>query len=155
MQRSPLLLAMPLALVLFTACGRDAPDEPSESPAAPAVNSDVYIVRGEVAALPASGDTTYGFQVRHEAIDDFRAADGTVLGMDAMTMQFPVYDPRLLEGVAVGDKVELTYEVNWHGEPIQRVSALRKLPSDTVLEFRKAEPPGPPPGPPGSPGVRP
>jgi hypothetical protein len=101
-------------------------------------------VRGEVTALPAADDPTRGFYVRHEAIDDFKAPDGSVLGMDAMTMQFPLDDPALLEGVEVGDKVELLYEVAWHGAPSQRITRLRKLPADTELKFRDARPPSNP-----------
>jgi Cu/Ag efflux protein CusF len=97
-------------------------------------------VRGEVVGLPDPASPTVGFYVRHEAIDDFKAADGTIAGMDAMTMQFPLTDPSLLQGVNAGDKVELTYRVDWHGDPMQDVTVLRKLPPDTELVFREAEP---------------
>jgi len=131
--------------VLLALCAGCSGEEPAPVAAAPAAapdaTADVYIVRGEVATLPPPERPTRGFYVHHEAIDDFRGSDGTIVGMDAMTMLFPLDDPALLEGLAVGDKVELTYEVNWHGEPMQRVTALRRLPADTELVFRNAHPP--------------
>jgi hypothetical protein len=129
--------------VLYPGCGRDDPATDSAQPAT-ATEPDRYTVRGEVTALPAADDPTRGFYVRHEAIDDFKAPDGSVLGMDAMTMQFPLDDPALLNGVAVGDRVELIYEVSWQGAPTQRVTGVRKLPPDTKLEFRDARPPSDP-----------
>jgi len=129
-------------LAICAGCSGEQPAPVATAPAAaPAVSADVYIVRGEVATLPAPERPTRGFYVHHEAIDNFRGSHGTIIGMDAMTMLFPLDDPALLEGLAVGDKVELTYEVNWHGEPMQRVTALRRLPADTELVFRNARPP--------------
>jgi len=139
----PALLVMGVLLVSLPGCGGDDSATDAAQPAA-AAEPDHYTVRGEVTALPAADDPTRGFYVRHEAIDDFKAPDGSVLGMDAMTMQFPLDDPTLLDGVAVGDKVELTYEINWHCAPTQRVTRLRKLPPETELEFRDARPPSSP-----------
>jgi Cu/Ag efflux protein CusF len=133
--KRPCLSAV-LLLSCALSCGGEAPaDATSQS-----TTASVYVVRGEVVGLPDPAYPTVGFYVRHEAIDDFRAADGTIAGMNAMTMQFPLTDPSLLQGVNVGDKVELTYLVDWHGEPMQDVTALRKLAPDTELEFRDADP---------------
>jgi len=125
-----------LLLACALSCGGDAPTEAAPQSA----TANVYVVRGEVVGLPDPAHPTVGFYVRHEAIDDFKGAEGTIVGMDAMTMQFPPADPSLLEGVAVGDKVELTYRVDWHGDPMQIFTELRKLPPETELEFRSAEP---------------
>jgi hypothetical protein len=93
-----------------------------------------------VVRLPDSADSGVGFYVRHEAIDDFKDTEGAVVGMDAMTMQFPLSDPSLLEGLAVGDKVELTYLVDWQGDPMQDVGAVTRLSPEVELEFREARP---------------
>jgi Cu/Ag efflux protein CusF len=132
------LILPAFATVLCLGCG---PEGLEADPATPAAAPDVYVVRGEVVSLPGRDDPTRGFYVRHEAIDDFKGGDGAVLGMDAMTMRFPVDDPAVLEGIEVGDKVELTYEVNWHGEPMQRATRVLELPADTELVYRKARPP--------------
>lgn len=137
-------IAAGLVLLLCACSGNGSAPEPAagETTAAPeAPPADVYIVRGEVERLPGADDPARGFYVHHEAIDDFKASDGTVLGMDAMVMQFPLRDASLLEGIAVGDKVELTYEVNWHATPQQNVSSIAKLPAETELVYRAAQPP--------------
>lgn len=131
----PARIALPLLLLLFAACGGTAPGDGASSAGD---SAEIYVVRGEVVGLPDPRQPAVGFYVRHEAIDGYKDADGTVVGMDAMTMQFPLSDPSLLEGVAIGDKVELTYVVDWHGDPLQNVSALSKLPADVELEFREA-----------------
>ena len=132
-------------LILATALlgcsgGSEPPPKSAAAAAEPARTPDVYLVRGEVVALPGENQAG-GFRVRHEAIDDFKAADGSVAGMDSMTMRFPVSDPALLDGLAVGDKVELRYEVDWGGDPMQQVTAVRRLPADTELVFRDADVP--------------
>jgi hypothetical protein len=136
---------LPIVLALIAiACGggaADDPGDPGSAATAPGAQADRYAVRGEVVSLPASPDSGTGFYVRHEAIDDFKDADGNVVGMDAMTMQFPLSDPSLLEGVAVGDKVELVYLVDWHGGTMQDVGAVTLLSPDVELEFREARPP--------------
>jgi hypothetical protein len=128
------------AALLGCSAGPEPPSGDAPEAAAPATAPDLYLVRGEVVSLPGEGQAG-GFRVRHEAIDDFKAADGTVIGMDSMTMRFPVADPALLDGLAVGDKVELRYEVDWDGDPMQQVTAIRRLPAETALVFRDALPP--------------
>lgn len=95
-----------------------------------------YTVRGEVVKLPAPG-VPRALAVRHEAIDDFADASGAVVGMSSMVMTFDVAPAVSLDGVGVGDKVELQLAVGW-SPPALRVDALRRLPAETALEFRKA-----------------
>jgi Cu/Ag efflux protein CusF len=125
-------LSLVLATLPGVGCGRETA-QPESAPPTAAI--DVYVVRGEVVELPDMDSAAGGFYVRHEAIEEFKAADGTVVGMDAMTMRFPLRDPALLDGISVGDKVELTYEVNWHGQPMQQATRVVKLPADTELNF--------------------
>lgn len=95
-----------------------------------------YTVRGEVVKLPVAGPAR-ALAVRHEAIDDFADASGAVVGMSSMVMTFDVAPAVSLDGVAVGDKIELQLAVGW-SPPALRVDALRRLPAETALEFRRA-----------------
>lgn len=99
-----------------------------------------YQVRGEVTRLAAEQGALY---IRHEAIDDFVGIDGEVVGMSAMTMPFPLAEGVGVDGVAAGDKVRFTLEVEWSAEELPyRITRVERLPEDTELEFRKAEPGG-------------
>jgi len=117
------------ALLLAGAACRD----PSPAPAPGAV--DRYRIRGEIARLPARpGDE---LSVRHEAIPGFRDRTGAVVGMDAMVMGFGVGKELPLAGLAVGDKVQLTFAVDW-SRPALTVERLERLPADTPLQFGRA-----------------
>jgi hypothetical protein len=94
------------------------------------------MVRGEVVELPAAGGSD--LVVHHEAIDDLVGVDGTVWGMDAMVMPFALDAGVDLEGVGVGDKVELTLQMDWLADQPHRILALRRLPPETQLVFRRA-----------------
>ncbi|HYE03565.1 MAG TPA: copper-binding protein [Phycisphaerales bacterium] len=97
-------------------------------------------MRGIVTELPDPA-TRKGFRVRHEAIDTFKNARGETVGMGAMTMHFPLAPGVALEGVEVGDVVELTFEV-WSRPRIRyHVTRVVRLPKETKLEFREARPP--------------
>lgn len=102
----------------------------------------VYTVRGRIVDLPDPTRPASGLQVLHEAIDNFVGRDGRIVGMDAMTMPFTPARELSLEGFAVDDYVELVFEVRWKAPPLSRVVEMRKLPADTQLELRKAQPPG-------------
>jgi len=114
-------------LLLLAACSASAP------PAGEGAR--VYTVRGEVAAPPTP--VTAGTQVllRHEAIDDFVDATGKTVGMDAMVMPFDVVPPVSAKDLAVGDKVEMRFSMDWKG-PRLRVERIERLPPGTALEFR-------------------
>lgn len=121
--------AVLFVLFLLAACG----GPPEAPPAAP----DVYRVRGMVRQLPAgpAGDLL----VRHEAVPGFKDADGEVVGMESMTMPFPLADASLAAGLAAGDRIEMEFEVRWDGGNPLRITVLEKLPPDTRLEFEKSE----------------
>ena len=125
------------ALVLLAACGTGG-----EAPA-DGGDVDTYEVRGVVVSVPDPADELSNLAIRHEAIDDFRSIEGEVVGMDAMTMPFPVAEGVDLAPIAPGDEVEFTLEVEWEGEPPYRVTRIEELaPGAAELEFRKASPPG-------------
>lgn len=101
-----------------------------------------YESRGVVVAVPDPGDELTNLRIRHEAIDDFRSIDGEVVGMDSMTMPFPLAEGVTLAGIEVGDPVAFTLEVEWDGDLPYRISRIEELPAGTELEWRDASPPG-------------
>jgi hypothetical protein len=67
--------------------------------------------------------------------------------MNTMTMPFPVAAELSLEGIAIGDKVELTFEVRFDTEKDSPVSyeatEVVKLPAETELDFSPLPKPAP------------
>ncbi|MBI5067584.1 MAG: copper-binding protein [Deltaproteobacteria bacterium] len=116
------------ALLLLAACRDPAPPPPP-------AQVDRYVVRGEIARLPSRpGDE---LSVRHEAIPAFKDRSGAVVGMDAMVMGFAVGKSLPLAGLAVGDKVRVTFAVDW-AQPSLTIEKLEPLPADTLLQFGRA-----------------
>jgi hypothetical protein len=101
-----------------------------------------YTVRGRVAQLPEPGNPASGFVVAHQAVDEFIDRQGEVVGMDPMTMSFPLGPQVSLAGIAVNDPVEFTLHVDWSATPPIRITRLHKLPPGTPIVFRAAQPPG-------------
>jgi hypothetical protein len=75
--------------------------------------------------------------LRHEAVDDFTDESGSVVGMDSMVMPFPIAQGASLDGVAVGDKIEATMEIDW-SQGFMQLERIKKLPPETALHFGKA-----------------
>lgn len=121
------------ALVALAACA-PTPDEPSSD------DARTYRVRAEIRRLPVEGRPSPELTVRHEAIDGFIDPSGAVVGMDSMTMPFPLADEDLAAGYSPGDLVEMTIEVDWEAQPAVVVTALEPLPPGTELEMRRARP---------------
>jgi Cu/Ag efflux protein CusF len=117
-----------VAVTVLGACAR--------KPSPPAGTQ--YTVRGEIVALPAAAGEP--LLLRHEPIDGFIDASGKVVGMDAMTMPFPLAPGVSLEGLAKGDKVEVVFSMSWSPRHYA-IESLKKLPADTVLRAGKAQPP--------------
>lgn len=86
-----------------------------------------YRLRGVVVALPGAGDAS--LTLSHEALPDFVDSRGELVGMDAMTMPFPLGRDVALEGVEVGDQVECTLHVDWEAERPVEVTVVRELPA--------------------------
>ena len=105
------------------------------SPTTPAEHT--FVTKGRVEGLPARG--AIYFSIHHEEIPDFVYPDGT-LGMKEMIMEMPVFAPGVsLEGLDVGDVVEMTFEMRYRSEPQMIVVGLRKLPADTPLKLGAVE----------------
>jgi Cu/Ag efflux protein CusF len=123
-------MTRPVFLLLFlAACSVAAP--PADS------GTRTYTVRGEVVQTPAPVASGAQVLVRHEAIDDFVDATGKVVGMDAMVMPFDVAAPLTAKDLAVGDKVEVRFSMDWKG-PRLRVERMERLPPGTTLRFGPA-----------------
>ena len=105
-----LLLVLALA---FAACSGSIDDEGPVQ---------VYDVRGIVAQLPSGPGTE--LMIEHEEIPHFVGASGDTVGMNEMTMGFPVAEGVSLEGFAVGDSVQFTFEVRWSGKPPLRLTRM-------------------------------
>lgn len=126
MQFRRLLAAGALILgVLASACGR--------SETAPRPDA-IYTVRGRIEQLPEAGAARPTIQIFHEPIPSFVRPDGK-LGMNAMSMPFPVAEGVSLEGFAVGDVVEFTWEHRKSGSPRYQMTAITRLPPETPLDF--------------------
>ncbi len=121
-----------LLLLAIAGCG----SEPAAVPETP----ETYRVRGMVRQLPPPERAGGEVQIRHEAIPDFKNADGEVVGMDSMTMPFPVADAGLLAGIEAGDRIEMEFEVRWSGGHPLQLTAIDKLPPDARLAFEAGAP---------------
>lgn len=90
--------------------------------------------------LPDPQNPALEFQVRHEAMPHFRGQDGE-LGMDTMTMAFPLTSGLKLDGLAVGDAIELRFEVDFDASTRQmkdyRATGFTKLDAGTKLDFTR------------------
>lgn len=104
----------------------------------PAAPPDVYESRGVVRQLPGEGAPKAEIYIQHEAIAEFKDQDGEVVGMESMAMPFPVADDQPLTGLAVGDKVAFTFEVQWDGGHPLRLTEIAELPAATPLTFEVA-----------------
>ena len=116
-------------LLALAACSASPPPAPA--------GASVYVVRGEVVQPPSPVAAGIQVLLRHEAIDDFVDATGKVVGMDAMVMPFDVAPPLSAKDLAVGDKVEVRFSMDWK-EPRLRVERMERLPPGTILTFRAA-----------------
>ncbi len=95
-------------------------------------------VRGRITAVPIEDSPTVrDLRIHHESMPNFKGKTGK-LGMNAMTMPFPLGEGVTLEDFAIGDAVQFDFEVDWEASPPYWVTAMRKLPADAKLEFEKA-----------------
>ncbi len=112
-----------VALLALMACRRAEPGGTSNASATPYTMPSVppghqivhYKSRGVVKAV---GGGAKSVTLEHEDIPNF---------MKAMTMSFPVSDPRLLDGIGVGDKVSFQFaydedDTRMWIESIQRIT---------------------------------
>jgi len=105
----------------------------SEGEISPAPAS--YRVRGMLRRLPAADAARRALLVQHEAIPELVDLTGEVVGMDAMAMEFDVGADVDLAGLAPGDKILFTLEVDWDAEPPAVIRGVERLAPDTDLNL--------------------
>ncbi|MEM6749445.1 MAG: copper-binding protein [Planctomycetota bacterium] len=132
-QAPPLTKRLAAALLLvastaiLTACDR------GETPASDRPAPDAVItMRGRVFQPPQQPGGE--FFVHHEAAPDWPVAEGPD-GMAEMTMSFRGEQGVSLAGIAQGDAVEMTVAVRVQKPTYYVVTAITKLPRDTVFEI--------------------
>lgn len=106
----------------------------------PTVHRVEYTVRAEIKRLPGADEPAPELQAHHEPIPSFVEKYGEApTGMRAMTMPFPVGPGLDLSGLHVGDKVNLTFEVDYSIDTglvsEWRATAITALPPETELQF--------------------
>ncbi|MBX3353823.1 MAG: copper-binding protein [Phycisphaeraceae bacterium] len=112
-----------------------------------------FTVRGRVVDLPDPARPASDFKVYHEPIPSWkRNHNQPPVGMNAMQMPFPPATPEVIEGVSVGDIVEIVFRVSYDADDgsLKGWKAIRvtQLPADTALVFDKPAPaPAPAPAP--------
>ncbi|MEM9420094.1 MAG: copper-binding protein [Planctomycetota bacterium] len=125
-----------LSLIFSTGCSDStAPSAPSSAESTPS-NTKIYVVRGVISNLPTPEKPAAELSIKHEAIPDFVDSEGKTVGMDVMTMPFPVAEGLDLAEFSVDDKVEVTFVVTWGGDNQGwAATELPPLPIDTELDF--------------------
>ena len=123
-----LLLIVGIVTVLGSCKGKDSS------------SGRTYTTRGQVVQLPDPANPGTGLTLNHEAVDQFVDRQGELVGMDPMSMPYPVAKDVSLEGIQVGDVVEFKWHVDWDAEPSAEIIGVRKLPAGTKLDFRAAKP---------------
>jgi Cu/Ag efflux protein CusF len=126
-----------LCTIMAAGCSRG---KTNEHPAATASEAQTYVIRGEVISVPQANKPGTEFIVKHEPIDNFRSATGQIVGMNTMGMPFTPGHGVSLEGIKPGDKIEMTWVLQWKPEAKEYVESVRKLPAETQLRFGDAHP---------------
>ena len=124
------IVALLGALVLLTACKAPHTAHPGRT----------YTTRGQVVQLPDPAQPGSGLYLSHEAVDEFVDREGKTVGMDPMSMPFPVAKGVSLAGIRPSDVVDFDLSVDWQAETPVEITRIRKLPSGTRLVFRAAKP---------------
>lgn len=131
------VVSVPLA-----GCGKHRSEATAEADQGPVAD---FTVRGRVVDLPDPARPASDFKVYHEPIPSWkRNLNQPPVGMNAMQMPFPPASPEVIEGVAVGDIVEIVFRVSYDADDgsLKGWKAVRvsKLPPDTTLVFDKPAP---------------
>ena len=90
-----------------------------------------FTVKGVIKALPGNGRAANEILVKHEPIPNYRDEAGNVVGMMAMTMPFYLADVKTLEGLAVGDSVEMLIEQHLKPKFSENVVSIKRVSSAT------------------------
>jgi hypothetical protein len=94
-----------------------------------------YTTRGVILSLPGER-VTQEFIVHHEEIPEYVSINGSI-GMNEMAMPIPVPDPSILEGIEIGDKVELVFGERFEPDHTMGLVSITKLADDVELNLGK------------------
>jgi hypothetical protein len=135
--------------LLISACDNSAKNASTAGVSdAPADTYVEYTVRGRVTQLPGGPEhPAREFIVRHEAIPEFRntmTPGDDRMGMMSMAMAFPLGEGVSIEGISVGDPVEMMFKTAYDGETGRlkgyTVERLTPLDPGTALEIAESKP---------------
>jgi len=90
-----------------------------------------YTVKGVIKALPGNGRAVNEILVKHEPIPNYRDEAGNVVGMMAMTMPFYVADIKTIEGLSLGDAVEMVVEQHLKPNFSENVVSIKRVSNAT------------------------
>lgn len=150
----PSVVAFALVLSTTAGCKKETPPPvPSPESVAPApvaaaiVAADAggnailpdrpnrYTVQGIVRSAPAATKAGKSITILHQAIPRFKNRDGEETGMMSMAMPFQVAAEVGEIPLAVGDKVEFTFDVDWEAQNPTTIVKMTKLPAETEIRF--------------------
>ena len=142
-------LSAALLTLALTGCGGSSGSDQQQKAEETTTDTHVeYTVRGRVTQLPGGPKhPAREFIVRHEAIPEFRpsmAPDDDRIGMMSMAMAFPLGEGVSLDGIHVGDPVEMMFEATYDGESGRlkgyEVRWLTPLDAGTSLDLAGSKP---------------
>jgi hypothetical protein len=123
-----------MVMLLTSGCGEDSgSSQGGNKPEAYQPVGDVYEVRGRIASLPDKPSGTQLF-ITHERIDVFRNREGEIVGMEKMTMPFPVAESIDLQGFSKDEPVRFKFDVDWASNTFT-LFEIEKLPADVELDL--------------------
>jgi hypothetical protein len=107
---------------------------PSQSATTEPGTTYTYHLRGIIKALPQPGQSPRSVSLKVGPIAHWIGLSGKVEPMMAMTMPYQLAHGVTLQGMAKGDKVAFTYQVNWIADRMV-ITRIKVLPASTVIHF--------------------
>jgi len=129
-----LLLFLAASLAVLTGGCRSKHSVPSGASADRQGITYTYHLRGIIKAMPQGGQLPESLSIKVGPITHWVGMSGKVEPMMAMTMPYQLAHGVSLHGIAAGDKVAFTYEVNWIADRMV-ITQIKKLPAHTVINF--------------------
>lgn len=119
------LLTTVSVLVCLVACGGEPGEERSERSGG---ETRSYEARGVVRGVTdGDGATRREILIAHEEIPGFVSSTGETVGMQAMTMPFPVAEGVEVGDLEIGDRIRFRFVVDWDASPYYQVVEIEEL----------------------------
>lgn len=124
----PLACLLAIAPTLLVGCGESGSEATRSYP-----EPKSYTTEGTVKVMPAPDSPASELMIAHEEIPDFVDQAGEATSMRAMTMPFPnIAEDVSLDGLEVGDRVSLTFYVDYSADPTYIVTELVEIPIEST-----------------------